>query len=250
MVNKQLLAKYQETVKKNLTFNALIIVVWLVLGWLRSYGVTSLILFPFNFLSGALIGVEESAFWQGVLGKTIMLLLLNNLIRPFLFGTGNRKQKWRRALLELKGKSLLKIPNYKGVTQLMETDAVKRSFSLIGMGIAFLVYPVITVDGSFQNTGVCFLASIALFRGLKNNRGLIIAVTNDVLRKLNKKQISKDYVNRLVLGNALGFAMTVIFSIMGWHLQAAYWIGIILLASGVVTILIRNLFKMKKSEVA
>lgn len=240
MADKQFAAKFLETVKKNLVFNGLVIAFWLVLGWLRSYGITSLILFPFNFLSGALIGVEEGAVWQGILGKTVMLLLLNSLIRPFLLGTGNKKEKWRRAVSELKGKSLLKIPHYRGISQLMEADAVKRSWSLIGVGTAFLVYPVITAGGSFRNAGVCLLASVALFRGLKNNRGLILAVLNDGLRKLNKKQINKDLANRLVFGNALGFAATVVFSMTGWRLQVAYVIGFILLAYGTATMLLKN----------
>lgn len=244
MEKKQLVSKFVKAVKKNLTFNAFVFLIWLVLGWLRSYGITSLILFPFNFITGALIGVDGGSFFEGVLGKTLMLLLLNSLIRPLIFSTGNKKEKSKKAFAELKSKSLLKIPQYMNIKQLVKVDAVKRGFNLIGFGTTFLVYPIITGDGSLQNSGVCLLAAIALFKQLKSIRGFIVVFVNDALRKFGKNQINKDSVNRLVSGNALGFACTVVFALLGISVGYAPFIGFVILLFGAGSIMMKKNDKM------
>lgn len=240
MAEKRLSSKFMKAVKKNLTFNAFVFLIWLVLGWLRSYGITSLILFPFNFLTGALIGVDGGSFFKGVVGKTLILILLNSLVRPLLFSTGGKKEKMKKALAAFKASSLRKIPQYTNISQLIKANALQRGYGLMGFGIAFLVYPIVTGDGSFQNTGVCLLAAIALFRQLKSNRGLIMAIVTDVMKKQGRKPVNKDMVNRLVNGNALGFASTVVYSLIGLNVDYASFFGFMIFLMSAGMILMKN----------
>lgn len=55
---KTILSNLGVAIKINLVPTAIITILWLILGWLRSAGIQWIILAPLNFLTGALAGVE------------------------------------------------------------------------------------------------------------------------------------------------------------------------------------------------
>ncbi|MGD9569084.1 MAG: hypothetical protein AB7V48_12385 [Sedimentibacter sp.] len=250
MNTKDFIIKFKKTLKENAIVTAVIGIMWLVLGWLKSYGINNIFLFPFNYVSGALIGVDGGSFVGGIIGKTLMLMILNSLIRPFLFSKGDKKERITKSINQFKSSALSKIPQYKNITQLLDKDHIKRSYNLVGFGLSFLLYPFITGNGSFQNSGVCVLVAIALFKELKKQRSLIVHVINYILKKYDKKQISKENMNRLISGNALGFACTVIFSLISGYNALSYVIGCVVIIVGIFEMgLLKNIRK-DKVEVA
>lgn len=209
---------------------------WLLLGWLKSYGINSILLFPFNYFSGALNGVDGGSVIGGVFGKTLLLMMLNSLIRPMLFSGGSIKGRMEKGFKSFKASStskiLYKIPQYGNIKQFLTKDNKKRSYNELGFGLAFLAYPFITGNGSFQNSGVCVLLAITLFKEMKKQRSLILVVVNSILSKKNKKGIDPDIINRMISGNALGFACTVIFSLVSGYDVLSYLLGSIVMAIG------------------
>ena len=77
-----------ETLKTSLAPTAILAVLWLVLSWVRSAGIQWAILWPLNFLTGALAGMEGSAL-GGAIGKAILLICFNSLFRGLLM-----RRKW------------------------------------------------------------------------------------------------------------------------------------------------------------
>lgn len=77
-----------ETLKSSLAPTAVMAVLWLALSWLRAAGIQWAILWPLNFLTGALAGMEGSAL-GGAIGKAILLICFNSLFRGLLM-----RRKW------------------------------------------------------------------------------------------------------------------------------------------------------------
>ena len=73
-----------ETLKSSLAPTAVMAVLWLALSWLRAAGIQWAILWPLNFLTGALAGMEGSAV-GGVIGKAVLLICFNSLFRGLLY---------------------------------------------------------------------------------------------------------------------------------------------------------------------
>lgn len=77
-----------ETLKSSLAPTTVMAVLWLALSWLRAAGIQWAILWPLNFLTGALAGMEGSAL-GGAIGKAILLICFNSLFRGLLM-----RRKW------------------------------------------------------------------------------------------------------------------------------------------------------------
>lgn len=232
MDTKSFFNKCKRVLKENVVITSVIGIMWLVLGWLKSYGVNSILLFPFNFISGALNGVDGGSVIGGIFGKTLILMTLNSLLRPMMFSSGNKQGRMAKGLKSFRESSISKIPHYKNINQFFTKENKKRSYNELGFGLAFLAYPFITGNGSFQNSGVCVLLAITLFKEMKKQRSLILIIVNSILMKKNKKVINKDNLNRIISGNALGFACTVVFSIISGYDVLSYSLGSIVIAIG------------------
>lgn len=250
MSSKNIIIEIKKTFKENAIITTIIAMLWLVLGWLKSFGVNSILLFPLNFLSGALNGVDGGSFVGGIIGKTILLMILNSFVRPLFFNNGNKEERIKNSYKVLKNSAVSKIPQYGNIKQLFVKDPSKLCYNIIGFGLAFLIYPFITGNGSFQNSGVCLLLSIAMFKEIKKQRGLIVTVINSLLKKKGKKQVNKDGLNRLISGNGLGFACTVMFSAINGDSILSYNIGGLFIVIGLLIMVFVKLTNKTEVKVA
>lgn len=248
MDTKMFFNKFKKALKENALITSIVGVTWLIIGWIKSYGINSILLFPFNFISGALNGVDGGSIIGGIIGKAIVLMLLSNLLKPLLSVKRiNVKKLGKSFVYSLKKLRYFKIPQYKNIRQLFTNENNKRSYNFIGFGFAFLVYPFITGNGSFQNSGVCLLIAISLFKELKKQKSLIVSIINSILKRFEIKQISKENITKIVSGNAIGFACTVVFSIFNQNNVLPYSFGIIIMFIGILEL---NKAKNLKVEVA
>lgn len=250
MSSKNIIIEIKKSFKENAIITTIVAMLWLVLGWLKSFGVNSVLLFPLNFLSGALNGVDGGSFVGGIIGKTILLMILNSFIRPLIINKGSKEERVMNSYKVLKNSAISKIPQYGNIKQLFVKDPNKLCYNIIGFGLAFLVYPFITGNGSFQNSGVCLLLSIAMFKEIKKQRGLIVTVINSLLKKNGKKQVNKDILNRILSGNALGFACTVLFSAIYANASDAYSFGGTFIMVGILLMIIITLIHKNEVKVA
>ncbi|MBW7572427.1 hypothetical protein [Caproiciproducens faecalis] len=243
----KIINKCKKACKENWITTTIIAFLWLILGWLKSFGIHSILLLPFNFLTGALTGLDGGSFVGGIVGKTILLMLLNSFIRPLLLRKGNKKERVKMASKTFFNSALQKIPQYDNLKQLFTKEPSKLCYNAFGFGMAFLVYPFVTGNGSLQNSFVCVLASLGLFIEAQAQRGFIITVLNNLLKKKGKKQINKDNLNRLISGNALGFAVTFLYSAVSGYSILSYLIGMFFIITGFVLFFVKS--RIQKSEV-
>lgn len=229
---KNFFMKFMKTLIDNAVITAIIAVTWLILGWLKSYDIDSILLFPFNFISGALNGIDGGSFIGGIIGKAIVLMLLSNLLKPQIFTSNDITKILSKHIKQLKALKLPKVLHYNKIKQIFINEHDKNGYNLIGFGLAFIVYPFITGNGSFQNSGVSLLIAIFLYKELKKQRSHIITIVNSILRKFKKIQISRENIKKIINGNALGFSCTVVYSIFNQNNILPYSFGIIIIIVG------------------
>lgn len=202
-----------QMVRGSLAPTALMAVVWLVLGWVRSAGVQWAILWPLNFLTGALNGLEGSAL-GGTIGKAILLVLFNGFFRGIIVRRKNGG-RWRTNFweeLKKEGFSAVqsRIPQYTNIRMLLEDRSPRMiGCGLLGGAAALLAYPFLTGNGAVGNSMVCVALFISIGGQIARQRGLLITLLNFVLARKSLHTVNRDAVNRVFAGFALGMAVAV-----------------------------------------
>lgn len=203
--------------KQNAIPTGIMTVLWMVLWWCKYAGIQWAILWPFQFLTGALNGLTGNV-WGGAFGRTLLLILFNSFFRGILANSGNRQKRTKEfknlAISQVKStaKSNLtgKIPYYSNLKTAFSLRTPQAwGFSALGLSAAIFVYPFITGDGALINTMVCLALFANLIKQLSTNRGLLISLINYLLSKKGLKKIDKGQVNRVIAGYALGSALSV-----------------------------------------
>lgn len=203
--------------KQNAIPTGIMTVLWMVLWWCTYAGIQWAILWPFQFLTGALNGLTGNV-WGGAFGRTLLLILFNSFFRGILANSGDRKKRTKEfknlAVSQVKStaKSNLtgKIPYYSNLKTAFSLRTPQAwGFSALGLSAAIFVYPFITGDGALINTMVCLALFANLIKQLSTNRGLLISLINYLLSKKGLKKIDKGQVNRVIAGYALGSALSV-----------------------------------------
>ena len=230
------LKQFFASLKLSLPVTMMMALFWLVLGWLRSFGIHSALLFPLNFLTGALTGLDGGTFIGGTVGKAVLLIIVNNFIRSLI---GSRGTLWTRAkigLMSVWSSLLKKIPQYTNIKQLFTRQYWRIAINGLGIGTALVGYSFLTGNGSLQNSFVCVLLFAQFGGALIKKRGLIITVSNKVLALLGVPTVERDMVNRLVGGNALGYAVATAWAAYIGAVGCALYIGAALTAVSIVVI--------------
>lgn len=111
-----------------------------VLGWVRSAGVQMAILWPLYFLTGALNGMEGSTL-GGIVGKTLLLVLLNSFIKGVVIQTrgqgGRRRNFWNQFKANASNALLTRIPQFFNMKKLWNAGLVTAvGCGLLGLAAA------------------------------------------------------------------------------------------------------------------
>lgn len=209
-----------QLLKMNLLPTAIMTVFWLLLGWIRAAGVQWLVLWPLNFLTGALAGMNGSAL-GGTIGKTILLVMFNSAFRGILAQRGDWKTRrnsfWKEFKGEAKSNFFLKmIPQYANLKLILGKRTPQAcGWAGLGLGAALLVYPFLTGDGSLVNSMVCVALCVNISKQLMKQRGLLISLINLLLAKKSMRSIDRDVVNRILAGYTVGMAAAVAIAAVG-----------------------------------
>lgn len=203
---KNWLKSFFKSLKLSLPVTAIMAVFWLALGWLRSFGIHSVVLAPLNFLTGALTGLDGGSVIGGTIGKAVLLIIVNNFVRTLISSRGKLWTRAKIGLMSVWTSLLRKIPQYTNVKQLFTKEYWRICINGLGIGMALIGYSFLTGNGSLQNSFVCVLLFAQFGGALIKKRGLIIMVANRFLTLLGIRTVERDMVSRLVGGNALGYA--------------------------------------------
>ncbi|MBP0962845.1 MAG: hypothetical protein J6Q99_00935, partial [Oscillospiraceae bacterium] len=209
---KERFKQFWKSLKLSLPVTLLMTLFWLVLGWLRSFGIHSIVLSPLNYLTGALVGLDGGSFVGGLVGKTIILIVVNNFVRSLITSRGNLWIRVKIGLMSVWSSLLRKIPQYLNIKQLFTKEHWRISVNGMGFGMALVGYALFSGNGSFQNSFVCLLLFAQFGGALVSKRGLIVTAANRLLSALGGRTIDRDMVNRLVGGNALGYFVATLWA--------------------------------------
>jgi len=215
---------FLKNLKLNLPVTAVMALLWLILGWIRSFGIHSALLFPLNFLAGALTGLDGGSFIGGAMGKAVLLIIVNNFVRSLIASKGSFLTRTKIGLISVWNSLLKRIPQYFNVKQLFTKEHWRLSLNGIGFGMAIIGYAVLTGNGSLQNSFICVLLFAEFGGALIKKRGFIITAANRLLSVIGVKTVDRDMVNRLVGGNALGYFVSTLWAA---HFDSAGYAGYI-----------------------
>ena len=246
-----------ETLKTSLAPTAIMAVLWLLLSWLKAAGIQWAILWPLNFLTGALAGMEGSAL-GGTIGKAILLVCFNSLFRGLLMHRkwdGRRRDNVKSELkAQTKAQLFARIPQYSNL-RLLWKDRSPRMLAagLWGGAAALAVYPFLTGNGSPVNSMVCVALFLTIGGQIARQRGLLITLLNILLAKKALRTVNRGFIDRIFAGFAVGMAAAVPVSCTK-NLEAAFvwpllaWGLPILLAALGVFCLVMPAVKTKKGD--
>ena len=249
-----------ETLKSSLAPTAIMAVLWLLLSWLKAAGIQWAILWPLNFLTGALAGMEGSAV-GGAIGKAILLICFNSLFRGLLMRRkwdGRRRDNVKDELkAQTKAQLFGRIPQYSNL-KLLWKDRSPRMLAagLLGGAAALAAYPFLTGDGSAMNSMVCVALFLSIGGQIARQRGLLITLLNLLLAKKALRTVNRGFIDRIFAGFAVGMAAAVPVSCTK-NLEAAFvwpllaWgLPILLAALGVFCLLLPWLKAAKAKKAA
>jgi hypothetical protein len=244
---KERLSSFWKSLKHSLPVTLVMGFLWLLLGWLRSYGIHSVFLSPLNYLTGALAGLDGGSFVGGTIGKAIILIVLNNFVRSLLTNRGSLWERAKAGFASVRTSLLRKIPQYLNIKQLFTKEYWRITINGIGFGLALIGYSLFTGNGSFENSFVCLLLFAQFGGALVKKRGLIITAANRLLSALGTATIDRDMVNRLVGGNALGYFAATLWAAHFNTVGIAGFLGAAIAAAGLIGFVLHNLRKGKEA---
>ncbi|WP_418717958.1 hypothetical protein [Candidatus Allofournierella merdipullorum] len=206
-----------ETLKTSLAPTAIMAVFWLVLSWAKAAGIQWAILWPFQFLTGALAGMEGSAL-GGTIGKAILLVCFNSLFRGLLMHRkwdGRRRDNVKSELkAQTKAQLFARIPQYSNLKLLWKDRSPHMlAAGLWGSAAALAAYPFLTGDGSAVNSMVCVALFLTIGGQIARQRGLLITLLNILLAKKALRTVNRGVIDRVFAGFAVGMAAAVPLSL-------------------------------------
>lgn len=212
-VSKRKMWELLLLLRKYLGPTALMTVFWMVLGWLKMAGIQWALLWPLNFLTAAQAGLEGNIL-GGAIGKTLLLILFNSMFQGMVTQKGGWKIHISTFVAELRSQGvqevLKKIPQYTNLKLLFgKRTPMLLGSGILGIGIALLVYPFLTGNGSLINSMVCVALFLSIGKQVVKQRGLLISFLNLFLEKKQMHTLNRDAVNRIAAGFALGMALAV-----------------------------------------
>ena len=169
--------RVRQAVVRSLAPTAVMAVLWMVLGWVRSAGVQMAILWPLYFLTGALNGMEGSTL-GGIVGKTLLLVLLNSFMKGVVIQTrgqgGRRRNFWNQFKANASNALLTRIPQFFNMKKLWNAGSVTA------VGIPLSLDGGEDLDWHFIPTVICpqgLRAVAPTVAGAGGDRTLVLGLT-------------------------------------------------------------------------
>lgn len=213
----------------------------LVLFWQK--GLRGIGFMIMNYLSGALLSLDGNNIVGGILGRTIILLVLNTCLTSLFMHKGSLKKRLAFAKADFK-KGFKNVNEYLKTFLLFKTKQADVFFSaLFGVGMSIVVNAFISGNGEFINTFSCLALFILLVKQIGTKSGFFVALVNLGARKLGYKNICGDAASAFLFGATTGCLFIPVFAMFSMT-HVAYFVGAGLGVIGIVGLL----FAKKKSK--
>lgn len=236
---------FLEGFKKNWQGTVIVTVIWLILGWLYSFGIRAAFLIPLNYLTGAVSGLEGNNLVGSIIGRTILIIFINGFITSFFINKGTWKEKCKHSWMHFKKSLLNAIPFFKNLKEFDLKDTGSRWLNIAGAGLGLTVYAFITGNGSWINSFVCVAVFVKIMQEIAEKRGLLTAILNLILSKFGKKRISRAPVDAVVNGFGIGMLLSIIYAFAIGNALYAYIAGGVICFAGMIAFWIKR-FTLRK----
>lgn len=236
---------FVQGLKKNWQGTVIVTVIWLILGWLYSFGIRAVFLIPLNYLTGAVAGLEGTNLIGSMIGRTILIIFINGFITSLFLYQGNWKEKCKQAGKHFLNSLLNAIPFFKNLREFDFKDTGSRFLNIAGIGLGLAVYAFITGNGAWINSFVCVAIFIKVMQEIAEKRGLLTALFNLLISRFGKKRISRDPVEALINGFGIGMLLAIIYAFAIGNSLYAYIGGGVIFIAGMTGFWIKR-FSLRK----
>lgn len=233
---------FRNYLKKQLPSALVMAGLWLVLQISACLGWRHFLLSPLYFVSGALAGLEGGSVLGGVLGRTLLLLFLQEGIRTLFFSG----LPFRRRLRET---GRMAVDSVSGVVPYLRDlkDLIPESLRMFlwegtGFFSAVLLSVFLSGDGSLQNSFINLLLFVKFADEMKNHSGILYSLYRRARRMSGKKEAEHDYFSGFAGAHALGYAAGPLLCL----LPGRYWtvwlgsLGLALAAAGLLGVTLKR----------
>jgi len=232
---KQGIKQYPQTIKEVIISAIILVFAWIILGILNYIGVESKFLYPLNFLTASLNGMQGNGIIGiigGIIAKlTLLMMIVQTVIPLYKENFGKNKKKVEINGVFKKFIKLLKI--------IFNSGMRLGGFVLVGLGTALIIYAFLTVNGNFENSFVIVLALISTIRVLLTQTSAVIRLFTTVFRLTHLSSLP---VYSIFLGLSIGFTVSISMSVILNNVIIAYIAGFVISTLGYLMI------KMKKRK--
>ncbi len=223
---------FLKGLKNNWQGTAVIAAIWLILGWLYSFGIRAVFLIPLNYLTGAIAGIDGGNIIGAGIGKVILMVFINGFITTLIVYKGTFKEKVKEAGKHF-GKALRDtVPYLANFARFDFKKTGSRWMNIAGMGFGLIVYSFITGNGEFVNSFVCLVLFFAIVEEVVEKRGLLTAVLNFLLSKMGKSKISREPAEYFINGYGIGMLLSIVFALVLSNCIVSYCCGAVLFLLG------------------
>ena len=234
-----------ENLKKNWKGTISVTIIWLILGWLYSFGIRAVFLIPLNYLTGAITGLEGDNFIGSIIGRTILIIFINGFITSLFLYQGNWKDKCKQAGKHFANSLLNAIPFFKNLRDFDFQNTGSRWLNIAGTGLGLGVYAFITGNGAWINSFVCVAIFLHIMQEIAEKRGILTALLNLIFSKFGKKRISREPVEAIINGFGIGMLLSIIYAFAVGISLYAYIAGGFIFVIGMVVFWIKR-FSLRK----
>ncbi len=204
---------------------AVAVTVWLVLQIAACMGFRPALLWPFNYLSGALAGLTGTSrlgMIGGSIGRAVIFIFFEKAIWILLFSKKPVKERFLQSGKLLGKKFLYMVPYVKKIKSWIVKDPVQLGAQIAGCGIALILSLFLSGNGKLVNSFVSVALMTEAASQLQLHKGLIWN-TFKKLSDIIKADTADHFLTGLTLGFALGalISSAKILRLAGWILSGA-----------------------------
>ena len=234
---KKFLKNWFRGIKSRWLLILLACVVWTALAYLWRLGKNNIAYMAMYYLTGALLGVDSNNIIGGVIGKSILLIVVNGFLTSLFMHKGSLRVRLHYAKKSMT-EGLKKLNDYvASFAAFQSKDSKVIVCGIGGAGISFIFNAFITGNAAFVNSFVNVALFAVCINQIQEKRGFLIACANVMLQKFGYKEVNNDSVIGMLDGIALGCLLaplTYFIPVNG----ITYIIGSICLAMGMGGLLV------------
>lgn len=208
-------------------------VVWTVLAYLWQLGKNNIFYLVLYYLTGSLLAVDTNNVIGGVIGKSILLLVVSSFLTSIFMHKGSLKVRLHYAKKSFID-GLKKVNDYvASFAAFQSKEGLVIFMGMLGVGISIIVNAFITGNATFVNS----LVNLALFtvciKQIQEKRGFLIACANVGLKKIGYAEINGEAVIGLLDGIAMGCLLAPLLYLVPVK-GTAYIVGMTLFVTGML----------------